>query len=166
MSEREETIREQLESTGIFDFPALYQFAHSWLKGKEYAVDEEKYSERVGSSGRDIRIEWKATRLLSDYFKIEHKIFFEIEKLTDVEVEIDGVKKKMNKGKVKMEVKTALIRDWNSKWEAAPITKFLRDVYNKYVIPSRVDSIRDKSKDDCKDFKEELKSFLELYGKR
>jgi hypothetical protein len=166
MAEREETLKEKLESSCMFDFPAMYQFAHTWLKGKEYAVDEEKYAEKVGSNSRDITIEWKATKLLSDYFKIEHKIKFEIDKLSDVEVEIDGVKKKMNKGKVTMEIKTALVRDWNSKWEPNPTTKFLRDVYNKYVIPSRVDAMIDRSKNDAKDFKEELKSFLELYGKR
>ena len=54
--------------------------------------------------------------------------------LTDVEVEIDGKKKKMNKGKAGLEIKGILTRDPDSKWDTSAFYSFIRDIYNKYII--------------------------------
>ena len=86
--------------------------------------------------------------------------------MTEVEAEIDGEKKKMNKGKASIELKGILIKDYDGKWETSAFSKFMRDVYNKYVIPSRVHSMAGKVDGDVKKFKEELKAFLELTGRR
>lgn len=166
MAEREQIIKEKLENSGVFDFAALYSYAHTWFRNENYGVSEDKYAEKISGSNRDIDIEWKAMRGLSDYFKVEHKIKFEIRELTDVEVEIDGKRKKMNKGKVSIEITATLVRDPESKWETTPWNKFMRDVYNKYVIPSRVESMKDKTRDDAKKFKDMMKAFLELSGRR
>jgi hypothetical protein len=105
-------------------------------------------------------------KLLSDYFRIEHEIKFEIKGMVEVEVEIEGKKKKMNKGTIDIEIKGILIKDPESKWDKTPFFRFLREVYNKYIIPGRVDKLEDKVRDDVKDYKESLKAFLELTGKR
>lgn len=166
MAERDMLLKEKVDSTGIFDFKGFYGFAHNWFKEKGYGVDEEKYSEKVSGNARDITIEWKATKKLSDYFKIEHKIEFRIEKMTDVEVEIDGVQKQMNKGKVEMTIKANLVQDPDSKWDKTPTYRFFRDLYSKFVIPTRVDDLRGLVIGDAQGFKEQLKAFLDLQGKR
>jgi hypothetical protein len=166
MAEKDVIIKEKLDHSGVFDFSAFYSFAHGWLKNELYGVVEEKYTEKVSGKGRDIYIEWKATKMISDYFKIEHSIKMDIKELVDVEVEIDGKKKKMNKGSISIEVKGSLIKDWESKWDTTPNFRFLREVYNKYIIRQRVDAMEDKVSGDARDFKEELKAFLELAGKR
>ena len=63
-------------------------------------------------------------------------------------------------------IKGVLVRDPDSAWDAKPFYKFIRDVYNKYIIPGRVDVMEDKVRSDVKDFKEQIKAFLELSGKR
>ncbi|MBS3071401.1 hypothetical protein J4408_00255 [Candidatus Pacearchaeota archaeon] len=167
MAERDLVTKEKMDFSGIFDFGGLYSFAHRWFKNEGYdGVTEESYSEKVSGNSRDVFIEWKITKQISDYFKIEHKVRFEITGLTDVEVEIDGKKKKMNKGKVVVEIKSALVKDPDSKWESSPTNKFLRDVYNKYIIPGRVEDVRGKVQGDAIAFKEEVKAYLELIGKR
>ena len=166
MAERDLLLKEKFDHTGIFDFGAFYSFAHSWFKEEGYSVDEDKYSEKVSGNSRDIIIEWTIVKRLSDYFKIEHKVRFMIEKLTDVEVEINGTKKKMNKGKVEMEIKANLVSDPESKWDKTPFYRFIRDIYSKYIIPSRIDSLKNKTTDDARKFKEELKYYLELIGRR
>jgi len=108
MAERDLLKRERMDFTGIFDFSAFYSFAHDWFKEERYGVDEEKYSETVSGNERRLLIEWKTTKKLSDYFKMEHRIRFEIEHLVDVEVEIDGKKKKMTK--LKSSLKIAILR--------------------------------------------------------
>src|SRR3989344_1355691 len=166
MAERDLLLKEKFDHTGIFDFGAFYSFAHSWFKDERYTVDEDKYSEKVSGNARDIIIEWTIVKRLSDYFKIEHKVRFIVEKLSDVEVEIDGVKKRMNKGKVEVEIKSNLVSDPDSKWDKTPFYRFIRDIYGKYIVPNRVDALRDKTSGDGRKFKEELKAYLELMGRR
>jgi len=166
MADKDLVLREKVEHTGLFDFKGLYTYAHSWFKEERYGVDEEKYAEKVKGNKRDIDIEWKVTKDVSDYFKIEYKVKFRIAELTDVEVEIDGEKKKMNQGNIEIDIKGALIRDPTSKWDATPFYRFIREVYNKYVIPARVDQTKDILKDDMIKFKDDIKAYMELLGRR
>lgn len=166
MAEKERLTKEKVERSGLMDFKAFYSFAHSWLREENYDVEEEKYSETVNGNTRDIVIEWKATKTLSDYFKHEIKIKYDVKELSDVEVEIDGKKKKMNKGKILIEITGNLIRDPESKWDITPWYRLLRDFYNKYIVPGRIDSHRGKLTNDVVTLKEEMKAFLELSGKR
>ena len=166
MAEKDLTLKEKIEHFGLFDFPGLYSYVHSWLKEENYGVNEDKYSERVSGNKRDLLIEWKATKKLSDYFKVEIAVKYEIGEMTEVEAEIDGEKKKMNKGKVSIELKGTLIKDYDGKWETSAFSKFMRDVYNKYVIPSRVLDINNMVEGNVRKLKEEIKAFLELTGRR
>ena len=166
MADKEEVIKERIEHSGIFDFSAFYSYVHEWFKEENYGVVEEKYNEKISGNTRDIKFEWLATKKISDYFKSETKLRFDITGLTDVEVEIDGTKKKTNKGRIWLEIKGNIIRDPESKWDVSPFFRFLRDFYNKYIIPARVDKITDRIKDDVRDFKDDLKAYLDLTGKR
>ncbi len=167
MSEKEQVIREKMQHQGIFDFKGFYSFAHDWLKEeRKFGVVEEKYNEKVSGNSRDLKIEWLASKILSDYFKIELKIKFEISEMTDVEVEIDSERKKMNKGKVEVEIRGTLVKDPDSKWDKWPVARFMRDVYNKYVIPGRIDDVEIRIKREVINFKDELKAFMELSGRR
>jgi len=166
MADRDLVIKEKVEHTGLFSFKDFYAFAHNWFKEERYGVDEEKYVEKVKGNKRDINIEWKVTKEVSDYFKIEYRVKFKIIGLTEVEVEIDGEKKQMNQGNVEVEIKGALIRDPQSKYDTSAFNRFIREIYNKYIIPSRIDQNKDLIKDDTVKFKDELKAFLELSGRR
>jgi len=166
MAEKEEIVEEKFEYSGVFHFTEFYSFAHKWLKNEDYGIVEERYNENVSGNSRSVYIEWKASKQISDYFKIELKMKIDIRELVDVEVEMDGKKKKMHKGKISMGIKGNLIRDPESKWDGSALNRFLREIYNKYVIPSRIDGVKGKIMADVKDFKEELKAYLELLGKR
>jgi hypothetical protein len=166
MAEKDLIVKEKLDHSGVFDFPAFYSFCHGWLKYEEYFVVEEEYAEKVSGNAREMVIKWNASKTLTDYFKIEIKIKFEIYGLTDVEVEMDGKKKKMNKALVKMEIRGTLIKDPGSNWEGKPWYRFMREAYDKYIIPKRVDDLGEKVANDVRAFKEEIKSYLELYGRR
>lgn len=166
MAEKDLVIKEKLEHSGVFNFEEAYAYAFRWFKDESYGLVEDKYSEKVSGNARDIKLEWKATKQISDYFKIDIGIKMEVEGLTDVEVEIDGKKRKSNKGKISIELKGVLVRDPESKWDVSPFYRFMRDVYNKYIVPRRADEMEDRVKDDVRDFKENMKLFFELSGKR
>ncbi|MBU0466696.1 MAG: hypothetical protein KJ718_05535 [Nanoarchaeota archaeon] len=166
MAEKEQILKEKVEHSGLFDFSSLYSFAHSWFKEGQFGVNEEKYAEKTSGSSRDIDVEWNVTKDVTDYFKFEYKVKFEAKGLTDVEVEIDGEKKAMNKGKLSVEITGTLILDRDSKWDSSPFSRFMRDVYNKYIIPSRVNNMKGELGQCAKGFKEEVKAFLEMVGRQ
>ena len=166
MAEKENVIKEKMEHSGVFSFPAFYSFAHAWFRQENYFVSEGRYSEKNSGTKKDILIEWMVSKDLSDYFKIEMKIKFVITDLTDVEVEIDGKKSNSNKGKIEAEITANIVRDLKSKWDMSAFTRFARDFYDRFIIPSQVFKIKMIIADDAKKFKEELKTFLELSGRR
>lgn len=166
MAETDLLVKEKVDSSGIFNFSDLYGFVHAWLLNENYGVVEDKYSEKISGEKKDITAEWTVSKNTSDYFKMMYKMKFEARGLSDVEVEIDGAKKKMNKGSILFEIKGALTRDPESKWDTTPFNRFIRDIYNKYVIPKRVDSMKYKVFEDARDLKEQVKSFLDLTGRR
>ena len=166
MADKDLLINEKVEFSGVFNFEEAYAYAFNWFKDEGYGLIEEKYKEKVGGSGRDIEFEWSASKGVSDYFKVEIKVKVRVDGLTDVEVEMDGKKKKSNKGRMDIGIKGILVKDPESKWDESPWYKFLRDVYSKYIIPSRIDAMEDRVKDGVKEFKEKMKLFFEISGKR
>lgn len=166
MADRMEVIKERFEVYGLVDFKGIYSFANNWLVEDDFTVAEETYTERLLGNAKELNIQWKAFKEYSDYFKAELRIKFDVKNLKDVEVEIDGKKKKMNDGRVWMEIKGLLVKDMESKWDATPFNRFLRDIYNKYIIPSRIDTMEEKVKADVRQYKEALKAYADLTGHR
>ncbi len=167
MADKEQIIKEKFDYSGLFDFNGFYSYAHNFLKeDKGYGVVEEKYSEKVNGNNRDITFEWTCTKKMGDYFNFEIKMKIEAGGMSDVEVDIDGQKKKMNKGKISGELKANFIKDPSSKWDTSPLNRFLKDIYNKWVIPNRVEDTKSILENDVKGIKEEFKAYLELTGRR
>lgn len=167
MVEKDPVIKEKFKYAGLGDFKEAYKFARDWFWKEEFNLIEESYTEKVSGSAKDLEIDWVATKKVTDYFKIAIKVKWRIFGMSDVEVEIDGRKKKMNKFvELGMELKGVLEKDYSSKWGTSAYEKFFKDLYQKYVIPQRTDQKEDEIKDIVQDFKEEMKAFLELTGRR
>ena len=108
-------------------------------------------------------IEWTATRRLTDYYKAVIKIKWKTLGLTEVEVEVDGKRKTMNKlAELSMELKGILERDYESKWEHSAMEKFFKDIYHKYVVIERTREKEEFIREAVQEFKDEMKAFLEL----
>mgnify|MGYP001563220110 FL=1 len=167
MVEKDTVVKEKLKYAGLFDLEQAYKFAYEWLKKEDLNVIEDSYSEKIKANGKELEIEWTASKKVTDYFKITVKIKWRILGLTDVEVEIDGRKKKMNKAAdLSIELKGLLEKDYSNKWEGSAFNKFIKEVYNKYVIPQRTDKKEDDTQNLVQNFKEEMKAFLELTGRK
>ena len=166
MVEKDNVIREEMKYEGLFDYSSLYSFAHSWLVEDEFGVTEERYSERVGGNKRDIRFDWLAIKEINDYFSLEFKIKFEVKELIDVEAEVDGKMKNMNRGRIKLTVSGVLVRDPKSKWDTSAFSRFVREFYDKHIIPSKVEFMKKMVRSKGTVFKDEIKSFLEITGRR
>lgn len=167
MVEKDTIVKEKLKYAGLLDLEQVYKFAYEWLRKEDMTTVEDLYSEKIKSSGKELEIKWISSKKLTDYFKETFKMKWRILGMTDVEVEIEGRKKKMNKVvELSIEIEGILEKDYSSKWEGSAFNKFLKEVYNKYVIPQRTDKKEDTVRDFAQSFKEEMKAFLELSGRK
>jgi hypothetical protein len=167
MPEKETIFSSTIKYNGIFSFKELYNFCYSWLT-EETGLDlvEEKYEEKLSGDSKSIEVEWSGSKKMTDYFKIEAKISFSISNLTKVEINSGGAKVETNKGGVKIGIKGNLIRDYEGKFETTAFKKFLRSIYEKWVIHSRIEHYEDKIISSCDDFLNQTKAYLDLEGKK
>jgi hypothetical protein len=167
MVEKDKIFSSRVSYDGILDFKDFYKFCHKWLS-EEAGLDvvENKYSEKISGDSKNIKVEWMGARKVTDYFKFQIDVKFEVLNLTTVELTKDGKKIKMNKGSVEVSVKGTLVRDYEGKFEKTSTQKFLRGIYEKWVIYSRIKEYEGKLVNDCNEFLAQAKAFLDLEGKR
>jgi len=167
MAEKEDIFSSKMKYDGILDFPAFYKFDYLWLsEEKNFTLRETAYKEKIKGDSKDINIEWKGFLKVTDYFKFEIKVEFKIIELKDVELVKNGTKVKMNKGSVEVKIKGTLVRDYEGKFEKSATQKFMRSIYEKWIIPSRVDEYEGKIAEICDEFLSQAKAFLDITGKR
>ena len=167
MPEKDQIFSSKAKYDGIFSFKDFYKFCFDWLTEEtELNMAETKYSEKITGDAKNIDIEWEGYRKLTDYFKFTIKVTFKILNLKKVEINQGGVKVETNKGSVEIKVKGTLVHDWEGKFETSGRQKFWRSIYEKWIIPSRIDQFENKIISDCDEFISQAKAFLDLEGKK
>ena len=78
----------------------------------------------------------------------------------------NGTKLKMNKGYIEIKFSAILEKDYEHRWEDTAFIKFLRGVYDRYIIKGRIDSYEDKLMDEVDEVVVQTKSFLAIEGKQ
>ena len=165
MAQKKEVYKEKLKQTGNWNYTDVYNLAFSWLKGSGYKLKEDLYSEKLSANGKEVIIAWTAEKKVTDYFQYQIKIDWHILGMKDAEVEIEGKKVKTNKGEVEIVFKANIIKDYEKRWEDKPLWKFLRGIYEKYIIRETIDEFEDDLEDDVKDMIKDLKAFLRIPAK-
>jgi hypothetical protein len=165
MAEKDNVFKQALKHKGFFNYTELYNFCFNWFKENRYKLFEDAYTEKLSSFGKEIVIKWTAKKKVSDYFKEEIKIDWHILGLNDAEIMVGEKKEKTNKGEVGMKIAADLVRDYEENWDKTPFYKFLRGIYDKYIIRNTKDLYEDRLTDATSDFYNDVKSFLNLEGK-
>ncbi|MEX2017146.1 MAG: hypothetical protein WD876_01605 [Candidatus Pacearchaeota archaeon] len=167
MSEKETIFSSKIKYNGIFLFKDLYKFCYEWLKEETgLEIVENKYNEKLSGDAKEIEVEWTGTNEMTDYFQFEAKIGIKVGGLKKVEVNKGGAKVEMNSGSVEISMKGNLVRDYEGKFETTAFRKFLRSIYEKWIIASRIEHYEDKIISACDEFLSQAKAYLDLEGKR
>jgi hypothetical protein len=166
MSEKDKITEEKIKHAGIFDFKETYNFVYNWLIHNEYFVEEKAYVEKIKPDGKEIEIEWQAFRKISDYFRFILKFRWFIVGLNDAEIVRDGVKIKSNKGVFEVKIDAILEKDYESNWDATAFSKFMRGLYDKYIIRSRTEQYEDKIAGEMAELVAQIKAFLALESRK
>ena len=75
------------------------------------------------------------------------------------------MKVETNKGQVKIKTEGILSRDYKGKFETSAFNKFLREIYEKWIITSKVEEFKGKIAEYCDEFLLQAKAYLDLEGK-
>jgi len=165
MAEKDKIAEKKVKHDGIFNFKETYGFLHTLLTDLGYAVEEKGYGEKTKPEGKEIDVHWVAKRKISDYFRFILKIDWLVH-MTPVEVVRDGVKIKANKGDIEIKIIGFLERDYEHKWEATAFLRFLRGVYDRYIIKTTIEGYAEDLISDVNEMTNQLKAFLVLEAKR
>lgn len=162
MVQKKEVYKENLKQTGYWQYKELYDMTFNWMKDHNYLLMENLYNEKLQPGGKEIIIKWTAIRKVTDYFMFEIVLEWHILGMKDAEVEIDGKKIKTNKGEVGIVFKANLVKDYEKRWEDKPLHKFMRGLYEQYIIRKTIDEYEDDLEDDTRDIISDLKAFLRI----
>ncbi len=165
--EKDKIFSSKVKYSGVFIFSNFYKFCYDWLVDEfGLKVVEEKYTEKIKGTSKDVEFHWVGTKEVTDYFKFELKAKFKVDGMEDVEVVQDKIKAKMNKGRIEVGISSTLIRDYKGKFEQNAFKKFLRGIYEKWVISSRISQYEEKLVGNSDEFLSQIKAYLDLEGKR
>ena len=168
MAEKETIFSSTIKYVGIFLFKDFYKFCYDWIT-EETGMDpfsEVKYEEKLKGDEKELIIKWEGQKKLTDYFRFDTKIKFTIRKLKNIEIMQNGKKINTNEGSIKLKTEGILVRDYKGKFEMSGFNKFLRSIYEKWVISSRIEEYEGKIAEDCDEFLSQAKAYLDLEGKR
>ncbi len=166
MAEKDQIFSGKMRYTGIWDFKEVYRFVYTWFIDKGYKILEKGYSEKIKPDGKEIEVHWEAKRKISDYFRFVIKADWLILGMTDTEVQKDNARMKMNKGYLEVKFTAVLEKDYEHRWENSGFLKFLRGVYDRYIIKSRIDDYESKILEETDEIIAQTKSFLAIEGKQ
>ena len=166
MAEKDNVAKRKVRHVGIFDFKETYRFAYDWLTGEGYDVLEKNYTEKITARGKEIEIEWTCYRKISDYFRFVIKANWRILGMNDVEVEEEGKKVKMQKGDITINFTAILEKDYESRWEGNALYKFLRGLYERYIIKSRIEAYEEKIFGELDELIAQMRAYLALTIKK
>jgi hypothetical protein len=87
MAEKEIQFSSSVKYDGIFSFKEFYKFCYDWLNDEtRLDISEDKYKEKLKGNSKELDIKWTGTKKVTDYFKFEIKVDFEIKDLINIEV--------------------------------------------------------------------------------
>ncbi len=146
----------KIKQDSIFNLEELYKLMYRWFETKGYSFSETEY--RKYGAGDMVEIIWSAEKEIDHYAKITIDITFLITGLEKVEIEVEGVKSKSNKGTVEMKFDISLLLDYKKKYG-----QLMRMVYQDFIIKTRIKDYETRAASDSDGLFSEVKAFLKLH---
>ncbi len=152
--------KQKIKWEGITDFGELYKYMKLWLEDNKYAnakTLEKKYIERVKGDKTQIEIAWESQKKKSDFFVYHIDTLFLILGMGDVEIDQDGIKRKMQKAVFEIQISSYL--ESTKAWDDL---KGLQKWYYEYVMRKRINDYLGELYDKSMGYFSYVKKFLGL----
>ncbi|MFP4524031.1 MAG: hypothetical protein ACLFO2_01765 [Candidatus Woesearchaeota archaeon] len=151
-----------LRYSGLLDMKGLYKTIDKWLAENHYDKVESKNFEHVEEGHRQIILELMPYKKVSDYARIDLRIYVELTNLTEEVVTKGGVKQKYYRGDAFFSFDAFLVTDYEDHWETRPAYYFIRTLVDKFVYKGYMKRFQAEGKADCMALINEIKNYLNM----
>ncbi len=148
----------KVSQEAVFNMSELYRFIKNWFIQHRYFFFEKEYLEFLKEGGKSASIKWTANRKMDDYTKFHIEVRIRFKDLKTVKTN----KGMLNKGEVSFKFEAYLEKDYENNWEANFFTKFLRGVYDKFIIRGKLERYSAELLDEMYDVYNEVKAYLNI----
>ena len=122
----------KLNYEGLVSIHDLYELIESWLKNKGFDRRERINQEIVRPTGKHIQLVLEPWKKTSDYVQEFARIEIRMLDIVDVKVKVDGKRRTVQKGKVRITFDGFLDTDYEGKWETLPLAFAIRTLIDKF----------------------------------
>lgn len=147
---------------GLFNMFELYKLITYYFEEKGYDKEEKKNAESVNEEGKHVEILLTPFKKITDYAKSVIHVRLIVSQMKDVYVEKDGLKTRMNQGKIQMVFDAYLETDYENRWEKKPGLFFIRHLFDKYFYKPFTTNVEQEIKLDFDHLVDQVKGYLNL----
>lgn len=141
---------------GVVNLEDLYRLIKEWLEFHGYNFFEKEYIDTIKDSGKDIKIILLGDKKADDYAKFEIVVKIKVEDAKEVEFK----KGTGFKGSISVGFESDVLRDYENEWEKTFLLRFIRAVYDKFIIKDKLEKYRSELEDETQDIYRKVKEFL------
>ncbi len=151
-----------MKFSGLLNLKELYTIIDKWLRAHHYDKVEVKNFEDVYEDGKQIVLELLPYKKITDYAKIEIRIYAEFTNLTEEVVERSGLRHKLMKGDAFFSFDCYIHTDYEGHWETKAIYYFFRTLVDKFVYKSYMSKFEREAVSDTGELIDEIKGYLNM----
>ncbi|MBD3354922.1 hypothetical protein GF361_02975 [Candidatus Woesearchaeota archaeon] len=134
--------KHRIRYKGLFDFDGLYNLIVQWMKARRYWFHETSYKHKVPlPTGAEQEISFIGTKDVTEFYEHHITIDFHIWDMTEVEMEVKGVKKTLTNARMEIIISGALNVDQQKRFDQSTLWQNVRDFFLKYIIRQDVETI-------------------------
>ena len=153
----------KLSYEGLFNATELYALIDDFFREKGYDKREVKNEEQVTPNGKYVDLVLQPWKKITDYIRHIIRVDIKMFHLTEVEVEKDGHKVKLHKGRVNITFDGFLDSDYEHRWDQKPFYFFIRTIFDKFIYKSYMEEYAGILVDNINQLNKTIKAFLNLY---
>ncbi len=139
-----------------FDMQQLYKLGRAWFDKHGYDFYEKEYISSQKEEAKNASIKWEADKKVDDYIKFHIEARVKFKNLREVQ----GKKRMMNTGEVSFSIEAYIEMDYEARWEKGFMSKFIRGVYDTFVIRGKIEKDKQRLDREAKEFFHEIRTFL------
>lgn len=143
---------------GIFNLADLYHLIKDWLEFNGYNFFEKEYIDTLAESGKTMSVTLVGDRKVNDYAKMNIQVKIKVENAKEVEFK----KGTGLKGKITIGFESFVERDYEKEWEKNFLLRFIRAVYDKFIIKEKLDEYHNELDDETQGLYHKVKAFLNM----
>ena len=148
----------EISHEGVLDFKEFLHTIKDFFKRHNYDLTEKAYETKNIENLKNTTIKWEFDRKVDDYNQCFAKLKIELSKYKEGYVD----SKKVVDGNIKITIEGDIVRDYDLKWKTAPVKKFMRAIYDKYIAEEKQDRIAKELKSIIENLRKEIKQYLNI----